>query len=134
MSGGLCFFTKTDHLFAFLAGVRSKFNSIIHKYETHTLFCPNWDKDPTKNTIVRTVKHTTCTVCTAKSIANNFCANVFPFCACLTIKVIILFYFHYANLSISPFTWSSLFPILSQYVPMVNSCNDAGTKGFCNKT
>ena len=46
-----------------------------------------------------------------------FVQMVFPFCACLTIKVIISFYFHYANLSISPSTWSSLFPILSKYVP-----------------
>ena len=40
------------------------------------------------------------------------------------------FHFHYANLSISPI-WSSLFTILRQYVPMVTSPNDAGTKGFC---
>ena len=42
------------------------------------------------------------------------------------------FYFHDANLSISPI-WSSLFTILSQYVPIVTSSNDAGTKGFCKK-
>ena len=129
----VCVFTRMDHLLAFLAGVRSKFNSII--YKTRTLLCPNW---------VLTILYMNIEYffsdrshqeyhSTAKSIANNFCANIFTFCACLTIKVIISFLFPLCKFIYFSFylvlTFSNFEPICS----MVTSSNDAGTNGFCKK-
>ena len=47
------------------------------------------------------------------------CRCFFPFFACLTLKVIISFLFQLCKFISTnpPSTWSSLFPILSQYVP-----------------